>query len=1081
MNTLNSPKIQLLSVAIDRYNDSMFDELYNAVSDSDELVNVLEQKYLITKSHKIHNHNATKSNIFDKINEWKKELGFDDTFILFWNGHGESHDDRGFLITNESKKDNPSSWFPYSELLRLLKGIKAKHIVLMINSCHAGEILKERERGSNSLSISDNSKESRWVFVSGSGKVSDGIKGENSPFAKAIIEFLGTNNTNSSVSIREVTKYVKDFIRDDAYKQDPFDTVFDPQNDKGGVFHFQLKETDEDIWNRIKAKPSINDLEDFISKYQGSKLTIFAEEKLKELQDSRDKWSERLEKFDSDLDYFIKQYENGEYVTVAKEYKQRIENDITNINKYKTETEEWENARRSDDLAIINNFIDKYKDIGRSETLQKAKNIKENLQKKLRIKSAWDELERKLKGTLAERRVSDYHYFIRKHKVTGIYYQKASDKIDEIEFYIKALKEAVEKYDITLLKEYLEKANPSFKRAANTKIKEIENSKSKEGDSEELEKIIITKSIQDLKSFIQEPQKRNNEVIVDAKGRLEELEKDIQENFEIVMNTNKPKELYSFYTTYYDCKEVDIVKRTFFKVEEEIFLKSKHDKDISALEDYITTFQDLDNTYISDAIGLIKELKKDNEAYSFAEEKDEIVYYDKYLNSFLNGKYREKALDRKDVLIKKNEALNLYNECKKDVLRKDLEKYKNLYFHTGDNIDDVELMLKELDEKEDEETLYGVVISDNGRIVDCEIYIDKCKNEYNKEYRSEEVTTRMNDLIYKQTDETAKENTLSILEKIKDETDRIKAIKENYLDVVGNGEHRNKFITEIEKLELQKEERITYNEAINKANEKESYDDKIEVWEMVYSAKYENQTKAELIHLEDVRTIIKDLKRDKSAFDFFNQMDKLGQETNNDNEAIGYYDEYLKEYPNGLNTQKAENSIVFHQNNKKAQTLYDDIINEKAQNAFDKVISHCRDYKINYSNKKHIQEIKEIQEKAILRQEEDRIFDKIKSSPTQENCENYILNKQYKQYRKEVIRFLNNIENGEEIINKTEVGNDNKELVDSMQTLAETIKGISVKQGRTEEVLNKALKNGIGIIIIVIISVIVIGYFLSKY
>jgi hypothetical protein len=250
---------------------------------------------------------------------------------------------------------------------------------------------------------------------------------------------------------------------------------------------------------------------------------------------------------------------------------------------------------------------------------------------------------------------------------------------------------------------------------------------------------------------------------------------------------------------------------------------------------------------------------------------------------------------------------------------------------------------------------------------------------------------------------------------------------------------------------------------------------------MVYSAKYENQTKAELIHLEDVRTIIKDLKRDKSAFDFFNQMDKLGQETNNDNEAIGYYDEYLKEYPNGLNTQKAENSIVFHQNNKKAQTLYDDIINEKAQNAFDKVISHCRDYKINYSNKKHIQEIKEIQEKAILRQEEDRIFDKIKSSPTQENCENYILNKQYKQYRKEVIRFLNNIENGEEIINKTEVGNDNKELVDSMQTLAETIKGISVKQGRTEEVLNKALKNGIGIIIIVIISVIVIGYFLSKY
>ena len=62
--------------------------------------------------------------------------------------------------------------------------------------------------------------------------------------------------------------------------------------------------------------------------------------------------------------------------------------------------------------------------------------------------------------------------------------------------YIKALKEAEVRYDVTLLKEYLDYHAPIFKRQAQTKIKEIENSKSKENDLEELEKITTKKSIQ---------------------------------------------------------------------------------------------------------------------------------------------------------------------------------------------------------------------------------------------------------------------------------------------------------------------------------------------------------------------------------------------------------------------------------------------------------------------------------------------------------------------------------------------------------------------------------------------------------
>jgi hypothetical protein len=1071
----NTPKVKVLSIAIDRYNDAMFDELYNAVNDSNQLVKVLEEKYLISEISKqdiIHDNEATKSIISKRINELKKELSYDDTLILFWNGHGEVDGDRGFLITNESKKNDTSTWFPYSELLRLLKGITAKHIILMINSCYAGEILKERERGS-SLPVSDNSN-SRWVFVSGSEKVSDGIKGENSPFAKAIIEFLGRNNTNSSISIRELTKYVKDFIQDEQHTQDPFDTVFDTQNDKGGVFHFQLKETDEDVWNKIKAKPSINDLEDFVSKYQDSKFVVFAEEKLKELQKSRDEWTERLEKFDKDLDYFIKTYEDGEYVKIAQSYKQKVETDIINIKKYKTIIREWEKVRKSNDIDLITQFIKSYEDSGHPKTISRARNLKENLEKELRIKNAWEELERKLKNTTAERRVSDYHYFIRKYKVIGKYYKKASEKINEIEFYIKALKEAKDKYDVTLLKEYLDYPAPIFKRQAQTKIKEIENSKSKETDLEELEKITIKKSIQALESFIQDGLKRNDEVIVDAKGRLDELKKEIKEVFDVVIKSTKPEEFYNFYTTYYDCDKVDIVKQEFFTKEEEFFLEGKRDKNISILERYIKTFQDLEHRYIKDAIELIKEFKKDEAAYLTAEEKNEIVYYDKYLSSFTDGKYREKALNRKDILIKKEEANNLYSKCKKDFLREDLERYKSLYSSVGDNIDDVELMIKELDEKEDEEKRYNEIMSDSGKIEDCEVYIDKCKNEYHKEYRIVEVNKKISNLKRKQEDETAKNKTLNILENTENGVEKIKVIKENYLDVIIDGEYEREFTDKVKILEFQKEECIKYEEATKQANEKNSYDDKIEVWETIYLVKYKDVIDIPLIYLDEAQTILSNLKRDKSDTEFFYQMDKLAQETSTDNEAIGYYNEYLKKYTNGLNTQAANDKILFHQENIKAQDLYDEIINLKSQEVYSKVILLCRDYKINYHHKKHIQDVKEIQETAILRQEEDGVFKNIESNPTQENCGNYIVNKQYKRYNKEVIQYLNNIENGNGLISKSEEKVVDNELINSIQSLAKAVKDITEKQGKTEEILNDKLNKAFKNIMIVFVGLVIV-------
>ena len=54
----NQGKVILLSIAIDKYQDSTFEDLQNAVFDSQELTNVLEKKYKISKKVPIHDKNC---------------------------------------------------------------------------------------------------------------------------------------------------------------------------------------------------------------------------------------------------------------------------------------------------------------------------------------------------------------------------------------------------------------------------------------------------------------------------------------------------------------------------------------------------------------------------------------------------------------------------------------------------------------------------------------------------------------------------------------------------------------------------------------------------------------------------------------------------------------------------------------------------------------------------------------------------------------------------------------------------------------------------------------------------------------
>lgn len=125
---------------------------------------------------------------FDYLRENIKVM---DRLIIYFAGHGykDNESQRGFWIPKDAKKENRGLYIHNSVVIEYLEDIKAYHILLIVDACFAGTIAPSR---TVEYEVAQESKKSRWLLASGHDdeKVSDGLPGENSPFAKALTEFF---------------------------------------------------------------------------------------------------------------------------------------------------------------------------------------------------------------------------------------------------------------------------------------------------------------------------------------------------------------------------------------------------------------------------------------------------------------------------------------------------------------------------------------------------------------------------------------------------------------------------------------------------------------------------------------------------------------------------------------------------------------------------------------------------------------------------------------------------------------------------------------------------------------------------
>lgn len=180
--------------------------LKTAVVDAKEVAKTLKGQYGFSVTTLI---NATRDDIITALDEYRKILKAEDNLLIYYAGHGwlDAESERGYWLPVDADKTTRARWVSNADVTDTLKALKAKHVMVVADSCYAGTLtrsadpdldgtrgLKLTEKPSGYLETLTNRK-SRTVLSSGALEpVSDQGGGQHSVFAHAFLKSLKDNS-----------------------------------------------------------------------------------------------------------------------------------------------------------------------------------------------------------------------------------------------------------------------------------------------------------------------------------------------------------------------------------------------------------------------------------------------------------------------------------------------------------------------------------------------------------------------------------------------------------------------------------------------------------------------------------------------------------------------------------------------------------------------------------------------------------------------------------------------------------------------------------------------------------------------
>ena len=190
---LNYGNYHALIIGNDEY--MHFKPLSNAVNDANDVANVLKTKYnfkvdLLT--------NATRDETIEALSSLRRSISNQDNVLIYYAGHGDLDKDvdEGVWFPIDATENSEVNWIPNSDIIRSVRAMKAKHVIVVADSCFSGTLTRAaniKENGTIHIKKLVEKKARKVLTSGGEEPVSDTGGGGNSIFAAIFLKILNEN------------------------------------------------------------------------------------------------------------------------------------------------------------------------------------------------------------------------------------------------------------------------------------------------------------------------------------------------------------------------------------------------------------------------------------------------------------------------------------------------------------------------------------------------------------------------------------------------------------------------------------------------------------------------------------------------------------------------------------------------------------------------------------------------------------------------------------------------------------------------------------------------------------------------
>jgi len=151
---------------------------------------------------------ATRANILAKLSAVTDAAKENDKVFVYYAGHGVKHEvseQSGWILPADAltQDQDPSraNWVRFDDFVHLFDETRAKHVLVAMDCCYSGRLITGRSTPDAAASYSRKlvTESAKVMICSGreNEQVSDGVRGEGSPFARAFLEALSRTDVEA--------------------------------------------------------------------------------------------------------------------------------------------------------------------------------------------------------------------------------------------------------------------------------------------------------------------------------------------------------------------------------------------------------------------------------------------------------------------------------------------------------------------------------------------------------------------------------------------------------------------------------------------------------------------------------------------------------------------------------------------------------------------------------------------------------------------------------------------------------------------------------------------------------------------